>query len=208
MYRRLTIEALILFLLIPLLFYFRVLPKNPIPFLVATAIGAFLLLRRDPGFSQEFFNFAGLRENLGPVLLRTVGGCLVVGLCVWYFAPDLLFALPKTNPAVWAAIMILYPLISVYPQELIYRAFFFHRYGPLLGSPQAAIWASAAAFSFVHIIFGNWISVFLTALGGVLFSYTYRKSQSLLLTSIEHALYGNFMFTIGLGQFFYHGFRH
>jgi uncharacterized protein len=67
--------------------------------------------------------------------------------------------------------------------------------------------ASALAFGFVHIIFGSWISVVLSTIGGLLFALTYMKSGSLLLTCIEHALFGDFIFTIGLGQFFYHGAR-
>jgi uncharacterized protein len=55
------------------------------------------------------------------------------------------------------------------------------------------------------VIFGNWIAVALCAIGGLLFAFTYQNSGSLLLTCIDHALFGNFLFTIGLGQFFYHG---
>jgi hypothetical protein len=64
--------------------------------------------------------------------------------------------------------------------------------------------ASALAFGFVHIIFGNWLSVGLSAIGGVLFALTYQQSGSLVLTCIEHALFGDFIFTIGIGQFFFH----
>ncbi|MEU4707697.1 hypothetical protein AB0G00_14815 [Nocardia salmonicida] len=40
---------------------------------------------------------------------------------------------------------------------------------------------------------------------GVLFATRYQRTRSLLTTSVEHALYGILMFTIGLGDFFYHG---
>jgi membrane protease YdiL (CAAX protease family) len=103
--------------------------------------------------------------------------------------------------------MLLYPLVSVYPQELIYRVFFFHRYAPLFGSGLLMIAASALAFGFVHIIFGNWLAVVLCIIGGFLFSLTYQHSGSLLFTCLDHAIFGNFIFTIGLGQFFYHGSR-
>jgi membrane protease YdiL (CAAX protease family) len=103
--------------------------------------------------------------------------------------------------------MLLYPLVSVYPQELLYRAFFFHRYQPLFGSGWIMLLASACAFGFVHILFANWLAVGLCFVGGLLFAFTYQKSGSLLLTCIDHALFGNFIFTIGLGQFFYHGAR-
>jgi uncharacterized protein len=104
--------------------------------------------------------------------------------------------------------MIVYPLISVIPQEVLFRGYFFHRYGPLFGARLGMIAASALAFGWVHIIFGNWISVALTTVGGVLFGATYRKSGSLLLACLEHALFGNFIFTIGIGRFFVPGARH
>jgi hypothetical protein len=67
--------------------------------------------------------------------------------------------------------------------------------------------ASACAFGFVHIIFGNWLAVVLSISGGFLCARTYQHSGSLLLTCIDHAVFGNFIFTIGLGPFFYHGSR-
>jgi uncharacterized protein len=107
----------------------------------------------------------------------------------------------------WAIVMLLYPLLSVYPQELIFRAYFFHRYQALFGAGWTMIAASALAFGFVHIAFGNWISVVLSTIGGFLFALTYHQSGSLFLACLEHAFFGNFIFTIGLGQFFYHGTR-
>jgi membrane protease YdiL (CAAX protease family) len=104
--------------------------------------------------------------------------------------------------------MVGYPLFSVYPQGLIYRAFFFHRYRPLLRvAPQTRSWililVSAATFALMHILFHNWIALALTFPGGILFALRYCNTRSLCVSSLEHALYGCFLFTIGLGQFFY-----
>lgn len=63
--------------------------------------------------------------------------------------------------------------------------------------------ASVLAFSFLHVIFDNWIAVALTVPAGYLFTRTYRRTDSLLLASLEHALYGCAVFTTGLGRFFY-----
>jgi membrane protease YdiL (CAAX protease family) len=65
--------------------------------------------------------------------------------------------------------------------------------------------ASAAAFAFLHIIFRNWIAVALTFAGGLLFAARYAETDSLFTSSFEHTLYGCWLFTIGLGQYFYHG---
>lgn len=137
--------------------------------------------------------------------------CLCLCSWGWRFglaAPKMLFSLIKTAPALWLLVMIFYPVLSVYPQELLYRAYFFHRFKPLFGERTGMILASAMLFGFVHIIFGSWISIALTAAGGVLFGMTYRKSGSLLLACLEHALFGDFIFTIGIGRYFYHLARH
>jgi hypothetical protein len=43
------------------------------------------------------------------------------------------------------------------------------------------------------------------AIGGVFFARTYTARPSLALVVAEHALYGCFLFTLGLGHYFYHG---
>jgi membrane protease YdiL (CAAX protease family) len=65
--------------------------------------------------------------------------------------------------------------------------------------------ASAAAFGFLHIIFRNSLAVGLTFCGGILFAWRYAETGSLATSSFEHALYGCWQFTVGLGQYFYHG---
>ena len=197
-------EFFLVFLAIPLLLYAGVLPAWPIPILLAGALGAYLVLRRDFGFDPgRLFRWNGAKFVVWPILFRDFVLLVILGLAVWQFAPESLFALIKRAPRLWIAVMILYPLLSVYPQELLFRAYFFRRFETLFGSGAGLIAASAIAFSFVHIIFGNWIALSLTLIGGVLFATTYRQSGSLLLTSIEHAVFGNFLFTIGLGEYFY-----
>lgn len=204
----LALEFSFVFLGLPLLIYYRVLPNLPIPYLVVAGLASFFLLRHDPTFdSHRLFVWHDLRGNLLPLILRDAVFLALLGIGVRFFAPELLFSFVKRAPAFWAVVMLLYPLLSVYPQELLYRAFFFHRYQPLFGSGWAMLLASALAFGFVHIIFGNWLAVGLCVIGGLLFSLTYQRSGSLLLTCIDHALFGNFIFTIGLGRFFYHGSR-
>lgn len=63
---------------------------------------------------------------------------------------------------------------------------------------------NAALFGYVHIVFGNLLAVVFTVIGGLLFAYTYLKSRSVFLVSVEHAVYGNALYTFGLGRFFYH----
>jgi CAAX protease family protein len=201
----LALEFSVLFFGLPLLIYFRILPNLPIPYLILVGVGTFLFFYFDPGFRFGPFSWGLLRQHLVPLLLRDALFLIALGVAVWIFAPDLLFSFVKRNLRFWALVMVFYPLLSVYPQELLYRAFFFHRYARLFGSGWVMLLASAVAFGFVHIIFGNWLSVGLCVIGGLLFSLTYHSSGSLLLTCLDHAIFGDFIFTIGLGRFFYHG---
>jgi membrane protease YdiL (CAAX protease family) len=121
--------------------------------------------------------------------------------------PHALFLLPRTRPGLWAAICLMYPLLSVYPQEIMFRTFFFHRYGALFRSPVAAVLTNAVLFGWAHVMVHNWTAVLMTAVGGVLFATTYQRSRSTLLVAVEHALYGDFVFSVGIGGMFVNGVR-
>jgi uncharacterized protein len=204
----LVLEFLLIFIGIPLLIAYRVLPNLPIPYLLVVTLLVVLVLRRDASFDMDrLVSTRVIRPNLPALLLRDAVFLILLALAVRVFAPDLLFSLVKRSVGLWALIMVLYPLVSVYPQEILYRAFFFHRYKPLFGSGWTMFVASASAFGFAHVIFGNWLAMALCAAGGLLFALTYSNSGSLLLACIDHAIFGNFLFTIGLGRFFYHGTR-
>jgi membrane protease YdiL (CAAX protease family) len=114
-------------------------------------------------------------------------------------------AFPRDNPTRWAVVLLLYPLLAALPQEVFFRCFFFHRYRQLFPCPTLMILASALSFSLAHLLYANWIAPLLSFLGGLLFGWRYWQTRSLLAVSIEHALWGNFLFTVGIGWFFYSG---
>ena len=146
----------------------------------------------------------GEMRQLKKIFLRFgVCSALIAALVLFAF-PGNFFNMPLESPTVWASVMLLYPLLSVYPQELIYRAFFFERYRKLFPSCWSCVLSSAIVFGLVHIIFQNPLAVVLTLVGGVFFAETYARTRSLRLVWLEHALYGCLIFTIGLGEFFYH----
>ena len=204
----LVIEFTAIYVIVPLLIYYRRIPNLPIPYLLLIALLAFFLLRSDPTFRlSQLTHWGNIRPFLPTVLIRDAVCVAGLGIAVYFLAPQLLFSLIRRSAWLWALVFLLYPLLSVYPQEFLYRAFFFHRYQPLFGRGWGMLLASALAFAFVHIIFRNWLAVGLCLVGGFLFSVTYQASGSLLLACLDHAIFGNFLFTIGLGQFFYHGSR-
>lgn len=146
-----------------------------------------------------------LRHELRSIFLRFAVLAPLIALATWLAFPDMFLSLPRQRPLFWAAIMVFYPLLSVWPQEMLYRAFLFHRFAALFRGERAMIAVSAIAFGFAHIIFLNWIAIAMTAAGGLLFARDYARHGSLRLTCLEHSLYGCLIFTIGLGRFFYTG---
>ncbi|MEM9021403.1 MAG: CPBP family intramembrane glutamic endopeptidase [Planctomycetota bacterium] len=200
------------------------------PFLWISALACMIVLFRDRSFDRgrlwiqqptvgDAAAASGSRrtrllDHLGWIALRWVilglliifvyglfAGKVVLGLRV----PVEVYGLPRRMPGLFFTIAVFYPWVSVYPQNVIYRAFFCHRYAPILGGGWPMILVNAALFSFGHFMFGNWIVLALTFVGGILFTRTYLRSGSMLLSVIEHALYGVLCFSIGIGVYLLYG---
>lgn len=147
-----------------------------------------------------------LAENLDwrsfwkQVTLHLLIIALVTVCYVWLVQPEALFKVMLKNSKLWIFILIFYSLFSVYPQELIYRTFFFQRYEHLFKSKNLLIFVNAIVFSMAHIFFRNTLVMVLTFIGGLLFALTYTKTRSTVMVSIEHAIYGCWLFTVGMGD--------
>ena len=102
--------------------------------------------------------------------------------------------------------MLLYPLMSVAVQELVYRTFYFHRYGPLFGGAWwLAIGLNGILFGVGHIVVGTELAVGGTMVTGTLFALRYAATRSFWAVFVEHTLWGALVFTVGLGRFFFTG---
>ncbi len=133
-----------------------------------------------------------------------VGGAIAAATSILF--PHLFLAFPRYRPALWLMVMVIYPLASVVVQELVFRTFFFHRYGPLFRDAKwLAIFVNGALFGFAHIIFGNPIAMFGSMVIGWLIAYRYWATRSFWAVWFEHSLYGCLVFSVGLGRFFFTG---
>lgn len=200
----LLIEFLLLFVALPLIFYFDLVDFPKIPALILVALFCAIIIMLDSSFRKGITVRASVSKPLlRKMLLRfsLIAGALT--LFTLYLDPSQLFIFPRTRPSAWIMVMLLYPIFSALPQEFMYRTYFYHRYKSLFPRPILLFFMSVFSFSFIHIIFDNWIAVLFTLFGGYIFTKTYEETDSLLITSLEHALYGAFLFTIGLGQFFF-----
>jgi len=124
---------------------------------------------------------------------------VVTAAYVYIVDSDKLFCVPRTDKVLWVRILFIYTFLSVWPQEIIYRTFFFERYGHLFRNERLAIFINAVVFSLAHLLLQSTLVLVLTFIGGLLFGYTYMKTRSTTLVSIEHAIYGNWLFSVGMG---------
>ncbi|MEM9291724.1 MAG: CPBP family intramembrane glutamic endopeptidase [Acidobacteriota bacterium] len=204
----LTLEALILFVVVPVALYFgrQEFATMIIPTLLVMGLGCGLALALDPRFDRRrLWNARDFGRRLAATLKVFVPLAILTTLVTALWMPQRFLAFPASNPTLWLFVMVAYPVVSVYPQELIFRSFFFHRYRAILPTSRLQILASGLAFGLAHLFFGNWIAPLLTTAGGVLFARTYARTDSTLQASIEHALWGDLLFTVGLGWYFYGG---
>lgn len=202
----LWLEFVALYAGIPMviLFFRERLLMLAVLWLGSIAIHLFLKKRHQVSHSEEW-NWAGFRAGARAVVLRFVVLAALVAIAVWHFTPQVFLSFPRQRPEFWLLVMVLYPILSVWPQELIYRSFLFYRYRPILGAGRGYVVASALAFGYVHLMFLNWIAPAMTFAGGGLFATSYRRHRSLALSCLEHTLYGCMVFTVGLGSYFFTG---
>ena len=163
---------------------------------------------------EKFFGFAGVvKRDWLLMLLRVAAAAPLLCACLWavlkWGAPPtpapggVMFGFVRMRPSTWAVVMLAYPLLSVVPQGVVYRALFFERYAPLFGRWAGGV--AVLAFSMAHVVFNNPHALVLTLAGGAVFTWQYRKTGSLMFANVEHALMGDLAFTVGWGLFLHAG---
>lgn len=144
--------------------------------------------------------------QLFSILATFAVGAGIVATYVSEYHPALFLELPRNRPETYQRIMLLYPLMSVIAQELVYRTFFFHRYGLLFGRAWwLAIILNGVLFGIGHIVIGTPLAIYGTMATGVLFAWRYAMTRSYWAVFIEHTLWGWLVFTVGLGRYFFTG---
>jgi len=204
---RLVAELLLLFVGVPLLLL--LVPHSNVVVVPVVWLAAYLCwrwLRRQEDFDpSRLFGVTDFRRQLFRTI-RVFGPLGALALVLAYLAmPGDFLAFPKKMPLSWLAFLVGYPVFSAYPQEVIYRAYFYHRFRPLFPRTWQLVLANTLLFGWVHVFFGGWIMPVLGAAGGLLFSRTYFRSGSLLQAAIEHGLWGDLLLATGIGWAIYAG---
>jgi len=193
-------EWFILFILTPIILWLEVIPIRPLwlmPIPLIYCLAVFFLTKMQ-------HNEAAPQGAYKKTLLQAIPIMVVLVITAYLISPVNFFIIPRKMPLLWAFILILYPIISALPQEFIYRQFYFERYNELFKGHNRIIWSSAITFSWLHIFYHNWVAILFSFLGGVIFAHSYQRTRSLKLVWLQHSIYGLWIFTVGLGHFFFH----
>lgn len=194
------VECLTLFILLPVSLSMPLPVWTKLAMVLVGLVYLIQIMRQGKQFSITLPVGLGNISNGYWVLLRFVTFAIASAAWVYITNPEKLFIMPLQHTWFWVLISVFYVVISVYPQEVIYRQFFFWRYKDLVPNQQLFILLNASLFCLAHLMFWNNLVLVLTFLGGLLFANTYARSQSVMTTSIEHSLYGLWLFTIGAGE--------
>ena len=205
----LALELVLLFVAVPVGMD-AIIHQQRIPLFVAllpVLVVVVFLLVLDPTFQlrRELTRWFGWRTALTILLVFAIGGAAVT-YWVKVTHPGWFMDMPTNRPETWQRVMMLYPIGSVLTQEIVYRTFYFHRYGPLFGRfALLGLLLNGPLFGLAHIVVGTPFAVISTSVTGLLFAVRYHTANSFWAVWIEHTLWGWLVFTIGLNHYFFTG---
>ncbi len=194
----LGLELFLLFFFLPILLATSVASIIKISCVVLALLYVLLV-----GVSKHSFKKVNIPRPSIAYLVRVIGLSILLFIIGFFVMkttrPEALFNMPKNNIKFWIQILMIYAFFSVFTQELLYRRYFFNRYQSLIQNKNLLFFINVICFSLCHIFLHTTWVLIATAIGGALFAYTYKKEKSLFWTCVEHALYGNILFSIGIG---------
>ena len=202
-----VLELLFIAILIPTIILVNRLAENVILILwLITIYGSIVYIKYHKILNfKQILNFKAFTSaNINIILARWLFLTIIIYLITFYFYNDKLFTIQKQNPYFLIIIFFIYPILSALPQEFIFTTFFFSRYESIIPKKLQVV-ISAIIFTYAHVLFINFIAPFLSLFGGLIFANTYKKTNSLALVTFEHSLYGNSLFFMGLGYYFWGG---
>jgi len=179
------------------MFEYNTILKLFLVFFSVVYILTYLIKNKLIHFAKSKINWKVFFKVVAPRFLIII---ILSTVYIYYFKRSNFFEMPLNNLKMWLLILGVYSLFSVTLQEYIYRTFYFHRFEKIVRSKTIFIIVNAVVFSLAHSFLKNWLILVFTFVGGVLFALTYFKTRSTLLVCIEHALYGFWLFTVGIGK--------
>ena len=202
--KKLAIEFLIIFFLIPLVvILINLFISNQkvfvfLPLFLVFFLSLYLLKK------TSSFSFNSLKKKIDWKFFFLISLVFVISGFFYTMILDrnLLFNLPKNYFFLWVAVMIFYPIFSVIPQEIIFRVLFFERYSCLFKNQFLYLILNSIIFAYIHLVFQNFHAFFITLITSPVFAHAY-VNKSFKTCFLTHTIGGQLVFTYGLGKYFY-----
>lgn len=195
-----SIELVLLFIFYPIFLAIDVVSLK-----IRLSFVPFLLIYIAAISYQNRNNLLKKRKQIKPnkfwiqTIIRLFIIAIATTLYVLYKDNTLLFSPILEQPLLWIKMIFIYTFFSVLPQEYLYRVFYFKRYQSLFKNKNTLFITNALVFSLAHLMFHSILILLITLIGGYIFALTYNKTKSWLWVCIEHAIYGSWLFTVGMG---------
>ena len=199
--RWLTLEMGAVFVAAPVLMACVATPGQLFPSILPLLGLGLVLLHLTHGFRWSSV-LHGWRETRIPLIAAAGLATFIAGwIAIQWLQPWATFWLWREERAVFWGLLVAYPLLSALPQELIYRTLFFQRYAAILPEGHRATILNATMFALAHLMFWNWVILFVSFLGGLLLAWSYRH-RGLVEAWGLHGLTGFVLFATGVGWYF------
>lgn len=180
------------YLMLPILICIGIIPWNmKFTALVVGAVAMYIVMRilghthSDIGITRQHTIY-----SLKTVLPITIVLLIAAGLF-------LLLEKPRFSPTEGIGFYVFYILISCPAQELLFRGILSRMLQELRLHQALELGVAAALFGYVHIIYGDMLTVVVMGIVGLFWHRAYQHSSNLIGVTISHVVLG--VMTIALG---------
>ena len=121
---------------------------------------------------------------------------LIISMIILFGDDFFLKDLDLTKYYFTSVLFLSYLLLSVIPQEIIFRFLFFYKYKDYFNKFEILL-LNSLVFSFCHLIYFDIYILLFSFFGNLLFTFNYMKNKSLLVVIVEHFLLGQTLIILG-----------
>lgn len=179
-------------LMLPILICIGIIPWNMKFTVLVVGVVAMYIVMRILGYTHSDIGITQQRTiySLRTVLPITIALIIAAGLF-------LLLEKPRFSPTEGIGFYVFYVLISCPAQELLFRGILSRMLQELRLHRVLELGVAAALFGYVHIIYGDILTVVIMGIVGLFWYRAYQRSSNLIGVTISHVVLS--VMTIALG---------
>ena len=180
------------YLILPILICIGVIPWNMKFAALIVGVVAMYIVMRILGHTHSDIGITRQRTiySLKTVLPITIALLIATGLF-------LLLEKPRFSPTEGIGFYVFYILISCPAQELLFRGILSRILQELRLHQALELGLAASLFGYVHIIYGDMLTVVVMSIVGLFWYQAYQRSSNIIGVTISHVVLG--VMTIALG---------